>query len=52
MRIELVRRAMDPAIAAALGVEPPADQVVLSAELPYRAAHRARDLARRVRGRP
>ena len=52
LRVELVRRAMDPAIAAGLGVEPPADQVMLSAELPYRAAHRARDLARRVRGRP
>lgn len=52
VRVELVRRALDPAIAAALGVEPPPDQLVLSAELRYRAAHRARDLARRVRGRP
>jgi len=52
VRVELARRALDPAIAGALGVQPPADQVVLTAELPYRAAHRAGDLARRVRGRP
>ena len=52
VRVELVRRAIDPAIAAALGVEPPPDQVVLTAELPFSAAHRARDLARRVRGEP
>jgi len=52
LRVELLRRALDPAIAAALGVEPPKDQVLLTAELPYRAAHRARDLSRRVRGTP
>jgi hypothetical protein len=52
VRIELLRRALDPAIAAVLGVAPPEDEVLLTAELPYGAAHRARDLARVVRGKP
>lgn len=52
LRIELVRRPLDPAIASAVGVPAPPDQRVLTAELPYRAGSRARDLARRVRGQP
>jgi hypothetical protein len=52
VRIELLRRPLDPAIAAALGIAPPEDELLLTAELPYSAAHRARDLARVVRGKP
>jgi hypothetical protein len=52
LRVELVRRRLDPEIARLLGVDPPGDEVLLTAELPFGAARRARDLARRVRGRP
>lgn len=52
IRVELAGRALDPAIAAAIGVPAPPDQTILRAELPFSAAHRVRDLARRVRGRP
>jgi hypothetical protein len=54
VRAELLRRPLDHDVARAIATDPPPDEPLLAAELPFRAppALRRRDLSRRVRATP